>query len=396
MKLAIFSPGFIPVPAIKGGAVEQLTTYLINENERQHKFDIDLYTLDDERLATFNYKYTHLIKISKPAISKIYGLKRNIDIKIFKNDKSSGYVEHKMAALFKSDYYDKVLIENNMDLYLLLLKKKKQEEFYFHLHNDFGPNSGDVTKNLRKTKIIIKTARKILVVSQYLKKKLEKIGAKNVSVVYNGIIGKKFIPVSKSEQISLRKKYEISPNDIVFTFIGRICDDKGIDKLLEAMSLLKNINNIKCLIVGNNFFGSSQDDKYIQKLKQISQPIMEKIKFTGYIPNSQLSKIYSISDCIVIPSQWEEVFGVVALEAMKMEKPVIASNSGALPEVLSHKCSVFVNRGPRYIKELSKAILNLKNDNILRSKMGAAGLLRSKLFPNSEKEYFNEVYKVIK
>ena len=47
MKLAIVSPGFVPVPAVKGGAVEQLIEYVINANEIYHKYDIYLYKIND-------------------------------------------------------------------------------------------------------------------------------------------------------------------------------------------------------------------------------------------------------------------------------------------------------------------------------------------------------------
>lgn len=51
MKLAIISPNILPVPALDGGAVEELTTYIIEENEESHRYDIDLYTIDnDDRL----------------------------------------------------------------------------------------------------------------------------------------------------------------------------------------------------------------------------------------------------------------------------------------------------------------------------------------------------------
>ena len=65
MKLAIISPGFVPVPAVRGGAVEQLITYIIEANEINHKYDIELYTVDDPQLIKKTYKYTKLIKVSK-------------------------------------------------------------------------------------------------------------------------------------------------------------------------------------------------------------------------------------------------------------------------------------------------------------------------------------------
>lgn len=64
LKLAIFSPNILPVPALDGGAVEELTTYIIEENEKKHVYDIDLYTIDnDNRLSNFKYKYTNIIRI---------------------------------------------------------------------------------------------------------------------------------------------------------------------------------------------------------------------------------------------------------------------------------------------------------------------------------------------
>ena len=54
------------------------------------------------------------------------------------------------------------------------------------------------------------------------------------------------------------------------------------------------------------------------------------IIFAGYVPNNLIYKILSISDCIVIPTQVEEAFGVTALEAMYMKIPIISSDSGNL------------------------------------------------------------------
>ena len=57
MKLAISAPNVLPVPALDGGAVEELTTYIIEENEQKHLYDIDLYTIDNcNRLSNFKFK----------------------------------------------------------------------------------------------------------------------------------------------------------------------------------------------------------------------------------------------------------------------------------------------------------------------------------------------------
>ena len=79
LRLAIISPGFVPVPAVKGGAIEQLIEYFIDGNELEHKYDIDLYTVNDKLLDNKKYKYTNLIKIDnkqkKLTWHFIYGIK---------------------------------------------------------------------------------------------------------------------------------------------------------------------------------------------------------------------------------------------------------------------------------------------------------------------------------
>lgn len=106
-------------------------------------------------------------------------------------------------------------------------------------------------------------------------------------------------------------------------------------------------------------------------------------------------KMYSISNCVVIPSQWEEVFGVVALEAMTMRKPVIASISGGLPEVLSKECALFIRRDSNFVSNLSKAMMKIYDNPSLRKLLSENGRKRSKKFPTSELEYYETVSKYI-
>ena len=62
MKLAIISPGFMPIPSVKGGAIEQLITNFIQANEQYHLYDIDVYTVADSKLNSYSFKYTNIIQ----------------------------------------------------------------------------------------------------------------------------------------------------------------------------------------------------------------------------------------------------------------------------------------------------------------------------------------------
>lgn len=399
MKLAILTPGFIPVPAVEGGAVEQLIEYFIDGNELKHKYDIDLYTVDDSLLETKKYKYTRLIKVKnkqKQLIYKVFYALVNRVSTLFNINKHYSYVEKEFIKKYKTNYYDAILIENNMDIYEKIYPKLKKEKIYFHLHNDI--DCGDPAKTKEKTNFILKTADKILVVSYFLKNKLLKLQpdrATSIEVTYNGIIDKNFKQLSVKDSLTLKRKYNIKDKDVIFSFVGRFDSNKGIDKLIKALIQLKNIPNLKCLLIGDNFFGTQSENKYISLLKKEAVPIKNKLIFTGYIENDQLYKMYSISNCVVIPSQWEEVFGVVALEAMTMRKPVIASISGGLPEVLSKECALFIRRDSNFVSNLSKAMMKIYDNPSLRKLLSENGRKRSKKFPTSELEYYETVSKYI-
>ena len=397
MKLAILTPGFMPVPAVKGGAVEQLIEDIIVANESSHKYDIDLYTIDDPKLKGINYKYTNLVKIipnkNNDLIKHAYfALKAKISLALHLKNPFN-YVNYAMVKKFKRQYYDKVLVENNMDIYSLFLPKLTNEKLYFHLHNNIDCN--DPAKTVEKTKKVISTADKILVVSDFLKIKLKKLGAQNIVVVPNAVILDNFKQVNEEKRQKIRNRYGIDKNDTVYTFVGRICDDKGIDKLILAMQAFRGKKNIKCLIVGNNFFGTKTEDKYIQHLQSISKGIEEQLIFTGYVDNKKLYEIYNISNVVVIPSQWEEVFGVVALEAMAMKLPVIASKSGALPDVLSKSCAFFVSRGNNFVPQLKSEMRKFLNNPKLQTKMGNNGFKRVNIFPNTSSQYFKLICKAL-
>lgn len=398
MKLAIISPGFVPVPAVKGGAIEQLIEYIITANESVHRYDIDLYTIDDPLLSGVAYKYTKIIKVlpeDKLSLKlKVYFKFRKIISKLLDLKRQFDYISFEIVKYYRKNYYDAVLVENNMDIYSSLLSMITTEKLYFHLHNDIDCN--DPSKTKEKTEKIINSANKIIVVSQFLKNKLCKMGATNVVVVPNAIIGSNFEQDSLVETNKFRSKYGIKKSDFVFTFVGRLAPEKGIDKLILAIKHLKSVPNLKCLIVGKNFFENKSGDKYICYLKKISSSIQDKLIFTGYVSNNKLKDIYSISDCIVIPSQWEEVFGVVALEAMKMKKPVIASNSGGLPEVLSRNCALFVDRDKDFVSNLAGKMELILKDPIIRTRLASNGYKRSLCFPQNEIEYFKLISSIVK
>lgn len=393
-KIAIITPGSVPVPAVKGGAVEQLIEYFIDTNELTRKYHIDVYTIDDSKLKNIHYKFTNLIKIqnkqSKLLYRVVYKVK-NIYNRRLKEQLIYSYVDDEIIKKYKSNYYDTVIVENNMDIYKRLYPKFTNEKIIFHLHNDF--NSKDPYKTIEKTNFILDTADRVWVVSNFLKKRLLELQPnkkEKIKVVYNGIISLRFKKALREEKEKLKTIYNIQKNDVIFTFVGRLDKDKGIDELIASINQLKNVSNIKCLIVGGSLFGTIKEKHRIKILKKKISKLKDKFIFVGHIENNQLYKIYSISDCVVIPTQIEEAFGVVALESMIMGLPVIASDSGGLPEILTAECALFVKRNENYVNKLRNDILKMYSNKNLRKKLGLNAKKRALFFPMTKYEYYKE------
>jgi glycosyltransferase involved in cell wall biosynthesis len=98
--------------------------------------------------------------------------------------------------------------------------------------------------------------------------------------------------------------------------------------------------------------------------------------FTGYVPNPDLSAIYSGATALLFPSLYEG-FGLPALEAMQCGLPVVASNTTAFPEVIGD-AGLLVN--PTDADSLCQAMLDLLSSEALRRELSERGLVRSKDF----------------
>ncbi len=127
----------------------------------------------------------------------------------------------------------------------------------------------------------------------------------------------------------LRQKFGLALADYVIGTVGKIYPEKGQDKLVESMDLLrKDYPDIKLLIVGD-----AGNKRYFERIdRSISTRNLGKhVIFVGYQP--EISSLLALMDLLVIPSGVES-FGRVAVEAMSVQIPVLAVRKGAAAEVI--------------------------------------------------------------
>lgn len=211
----------------------------------------------------------------------------------------------------------------------ITVKRETGLPLAFHVHSTekgrtMGTGSGVVSNiELRAGKM----ADMVVTVSYAMKDELVGLGfpKEKIQVSYNGVDPQKYNPenVSKEDVHRIRAKYGVMDDEFMILFLGRLVGVKGVDRLILAMPhILAKIPKAKLVIVG---VGDLQE--YLTNLTRMTK-MDAYVKFCfDFIPEEERIMHYAACDLAVFPSFYEP-FGIVALEAMSMEKPVVVGAAG--------------------------------------------------------------------
>jgi glycosyltransferase involved in cell wall biosynthesis len=211
----------------------------------------------------------------------------------------------------------------------ITVKKEVGLPLAFHVHSTekgrtFG-NGSEVVSNIELHCGM--AADLIVTVSYAMKEELTKLGfpKDKIQVCYNGVDPQKYNPeeIDKEQIKKVREFYGIKDDELMILFIGRLVGVKGVDKLIMAMPhILQKAPKARLVIVG---LGDLQE--YLVNLVRITK-MDSYVKFRfDFVPEEERILHYAACDVAVFPSLYEP-FGIVALEAMSMEKPVVVGAAG--------------------------------------------------------------------
>ena len=156
---------------------------------------------------------------------------------------------------------------------------------------------------------------------------------------------------------------------IITGYIGRLVKDKGLEDLLEAIKILKN-QNLGFRTWKLAIYGSGPLESKLEKLAN-ELKIEDKIKWQGFIPYSQVPAALAQIDIFVYPSR-HEGFGRSIMEALAMEKAVVATRVGGIPDLIKDNENGFLV-SPHNPQELAQKIKMLMENKELRLKFGEVG-----------------------
>lgn len=204
----------------------------------------------------------------------------------------------------------------------------------------------------------------VVAVSKYVKEMLKRRYNVDSEVIYHGIDTSTFKPKNKAQS---KRKLGYKETDFVILFVGKLHPYKDPLTLIKAVSevVKKNVNLYVAMIGEGELH--QEVNKEISKLN-----LSNRVKLFRHVGDEKLKILYNAADLFVLTSVGE-AFGITLLETMASGVPVIASNSGACPEVIGN-AGILFDQGN--YTELAEKILCLLHEKELSRKLSEAGFKR--------------------
>lgn len=363
-KICVIMGGVMPVPAVCGGAIETLVTSIVKKYSRKDGFQLTIcsvYHPDAVKVAKqypdVRFFWTHTRSIKYMFMHAIF-----LGVRMTTGKCIRPLQRHynEIAELFQKEKFDLIIAEGGDTQAIIdIAKGHRRDQFANHIHIHYIPPEN-----------IVKNYGHVIGVSEFVTKEYLKACTMPVQahVLKNAIDVKRFSrSVSEEQKRSIRKKLGLSEKDFVVLYVGRILEVKGVLELMQAVTSLED-EHIKLLILGSANSGKWSFSSYERKVKKLSEQNKDRIIFTGYVDNTEVYKYASVANVQCVPSLWEEAAGLVVLEAMAAELPMIVSDSGGMIEYVNRDAALVIER-ESIIENLKKTIYYMKENPEIRKQM---------------------------
>lgn len=382
MKIALITSMNLPVPAFRGGAVENLVDMYLKYNKEHTKHEFTVYTIQDvhHKDGTLTPDpYTKYVTIDTQSFW--YRLKNFVFRKTIGQYYSNGHWDYFLKECLdriQQEDYDLIVVENRGE-YAPRIKDVlgKDTPVLFHMHNEFHA----ALHRLPEAKTILQACDVVACVTDYIAGVVhENLPTATTETVFNGIDEERFKGVTPDYE-----SFGLSKDDFIVAYSGRVRPEKGVKELIQAVGLCDSIPQLKLLIVGGSSFGIGGEEPYMREVRELAEKLGDKVVVTGFIPYEDVAKVMATADVVVVPSLWEEPGALSAIEPMHLGIPMIVTKSGGVPQMTGQEAAIVVEKDKEKLpKILADNIQLLYNDADKRARMKEASLARSVHFTSGE------------
>jgi spore coat protein SA len=323
VRIALIGSDRLPIPAIKGGAIQVLIDGIKGDLARGNQLTI--YSVADPEL---------------PEREENNGIRYvRFPVQSFWNGVSAAIKEN-------ADKFDIIHIFNRPRYLLQIKEASPGSAVVLSLHNNMlGPGRINPSAGAE----VVNASERILTVSSYIAGTVTRrydSAASKVYVWYSGTDVKDLPDVWSQDGRRIREAFRHRlglADKKILLFVGRVSRQKGVHVLLEAFLMLaKESSDLVLVIVGGKWHGSNRKNSYIRQLRKRSRPFKERVIFSGFVTPNEVQGYYLAGDVFVVPSQFQEPLARVHYEAMAAGIPIITSARGGNPEVIRDGSNGFV------------------------------------------------------
>ena len=228
-----------------------------------------------------------------------------------------------------------------------------------------------------KTWLAMRRADRLVTVSQSAREQLAEIFRRPVAAI--DVVSEGPAPCFQPLDVgpsaaTVLKRYGLPDKVPLILYVGGISPHKNLERLLRAT---KRVTQPWHLVLVGDYSNDSFFSSY-QEVLELSRnlDVVDRVTFTGYVPDAELVILYNLATMLVLPSLGEG-FGLPVIEAMACGLPVATSNRGSLPEVVGEAGLLF---DPCLEEEIAGSIERLLGDESLRRELSNKAQERAKLF----------------
>ncbi len=354
MKIAMITPSFYPQIGGTEVFVENISSKL---NRKGVKTDIFTFSYKDS--ALFSNSGSIEADLSSTVI-RIPGF-RLPHSKLRTHLLNVNVIPKRRLSDLKG--YDILHFHNDSDLSFPLFAYPIRKPKILHCHN-IGPNFFYFRINPLSAFILKNVANNYISSTNYASSLLCELGIpkKKINIIPNGVNIEKFSPTPCEREKNL------------LLFVGRLDPGKGLHFLLRALTLIST--PVTLIIAGPRSWNESYNAHILSLIQEASSNTIHKIVYIGEQKPEQLANLYRKATMLILPSL-TETFGIVLLEAMASRAPVIASNTGGIPEIVKDKVNGLLFRAGDPI-DLAEKISHLLADVNFGAIMGQEGMRQVK------------------
>lgn len=355
MKVLIVCTEKLPVPPIRGGAIQTYIAGALPTLSKNHEITVlgrsDESLPNNETVDGINY-----VRV-QGGLLETY---------------QQGVVKY-----IQNEQFDVIHIFNRPRLVGPIREVAPTSRLILSMHNDMFKREKISQEEGARA---VQEVEKIITISNYIGETIVSLFPEaegKTKTIYSGVDLDKFVPAYTSTGKKIRNEIR-SAHDLlnkkVILFAGRLSANKGADILIQALpDLSKKHPDLAVVLVGSKWFSDDKVTDYVAYVRALAERMPLPVITTGFVSPEEIHKWFAAADIFVCPSQWQEPLARVHYEAMAAGLPIITTARGGNPEVIENGKNGFIVDNPEDPQSFVDHLSPLLSDDSLRTKMGKYG-----------------------